>query len=332
MQTSVILNELEISYRIPKLILRKKFNDWVKSIDSKAVRELVEQNSIITGGVIASLLLKEPINDFDIYFTNYETAKAVTEYYVNKFNELNSSESDNATTAKPNIYETEEKNGEKRIKIMVKSAGVVSEKTNTNDYQFFENTTIKDDVQEDYLENVFANILDNADESDVTEISKPNKYKPVFLSNNAITLSDKVQLVIRFYGNADEIHENYDFIHCTSYWTSCDSNLVIRKGALESLLARRLYYIGSKYPVCSFIRCRKFLKNGWHIDAGQMLKICFQISELDLTKIDVLEDQLTGVDTAYFLQLIEWLKQKASEEENFHLKLPYLYSLIDKLF
>ena len=33
------------------------------------------------------------------------------------------------------------------------------------------------------------------------------------------------------------------------------------------------------------IRTRKFLKRGWHINAGQYLKMCFQISELDLSDI-----------------------------------------------
>jgi hypothetical protein len=42
--------------------------------------------------------------------------------------------------------------------------------------------------------------------------------------------------------------------------------------------------------------------------------MAMQISELDLTDLAVLEDQLTGVDTAYFLQLIEKLKEKDPDE------------------
>ena len=60
--------------------------------------------------------------------------------------------------------------------------------------------------------------------------------------------------------------------------------------------------------------------------------MCFQISELDLTNIEVLEDQLTGVDQAYFHQIIEFFQKKKSEDENFEIKLPYLISIVDKIF
>src|SRR3546814_2013322 len=56
-------------------------------------------------------------------------------------------------------------------------------------------------------------------EAAALETSDPT-YRPVFVSTNAITLSDKIQIVLRFYGEADAIHENYDFVHCTNYWTS----------------------------------------------------------------------------------------------------------------
>jgi len=56
--------------------------------------------------------------------------------------------------------------------------------------------------------------------------------------------------------------------------------------------------------------------------------MAMQISELDLTDINVLEDQLTGVDTAYFLQLIARLKEKDPERVN----TAYLCEIIERLF
>ena len=53
----------------------------------------------------------------------------------------------------------------------------------------------------------------------------------------------------------DQLHENYDFVHCTNYWTSWNNELVLRKEALEALLARELRYVGSKYPLCSISDC-----------------------------------------------------------------------------
>lgn len=137
-----------------------------------------------------------------------------------------------------------------------------------------------------------------------------------------------MQIVLRFYGDPDTIHENYDFVHCTNYWTSSDNNLVLRQPALEALLSRELRYVGSKYPVCSVIRLRKFIQRGWSVNAGQILKMLMQISDLDLHNPEVLEDQLTGVDSAYFVQLMTKLREKDPEKVN----TAYLVEIIDRMF
>src|SRR3546814_10845460 len=74
-----------------KAILAKKFNSFASSIEDEVVRKLVEKNTIITGGCIASMLLGEKINDFDLYFTDHATTKAVAEYYVKRFEVKNRS-------------------------------------------------------------------------------------------------------------------------------------------------------------------------------------------------------------------------------------------------
>jgi hypothetical protein len=174
-------------------------------------------------------------------------------------------------------------------------------------------------------------IADTYEEIESTVLSqkeKDAKYVPRFLTTNAITLSGKIQIVLRFYGEPDTIHENYDFVHCTNYWSSWDNNLVLRQTALEALLSKELRYVGSKYPICSLVRLRKFIQRGWCVNAGQILKMAFQISELNLKDIKVLEDQLVGVDTAYFIQLIDRLKRKDPEEVDG----AYLIEIIDRIF
>jgi len=71
---------------------------------------------------------------------------------------------------------------------------------------------------------------------------------------------------------------------------------------------------------------------GWYINAGQILKMLFQISQLDLTDINVLEEQLTGVDAAYFCQVIEYCKKRQEEDKELKVTVPYLCSIIDKIF
>ncbi len=303
-------------------VICKKFDDWLSSITDDSVKKLVENNSIVTGGCIASMLLKEQVNDFDVYFTNKETVKAVAEYYVKQWNEANGDSGyvlDGAD--KDNEHNPDFKGGvamnmtADRIKIIFESKGVAKEEG-----------AIDDDMElEEWPDGKPV----------VDEESKP-KYRPIYISCNAVTLSQKIQIVLRFYGDAETIHQHYDYVHCTNYWLSSKRELTLKQPALEALLSKELRYIGSKYPLASVIRTRKFIKRGWTINAGQYLKMSFQISQLDLTDIAVLEDQLTGVDVAYFASLIDSLQKHAEKEKEegreFKLEYSYLATIVDKIF
>lgn len=290
--------------KIIKSVLSKKFKEFVNSIEDNEVQKLVGENSIITGGSIVSMLLGEEIHDFDIYFTNKETCEKVANYYVNKFN----------STHKDVGAKVEVK--EERIKIFIQSAGVAGDDETEPD-------------MEEYEDAMQTNITPDSDLENIPE--KP-KYQPVYLSSNAITLSNKIQLVIRFYGEADKIHENYDFVHCTNYWTSKNNELVLRQEALEAILSKELKYIGSKYPLCSIIRTRKFITRGWRINAGQYLKMCMQLNDLNLKDIKVLEDQLVGVDSGYFAMLINAISKKKEDDPTWNIDNNYVAAIVDKIF
>ncbi|WP_306087640.1 hypothetical protein [Qipengyuania flava] len=115
-----------------KAILAKKFNAFASSIEDEKVRKLVEQNTIITGGCIASMLLGQKVNDYDLYFTNYETARAVAEYYVVRF------EVKNRHGIPCPIYVDAEGD---RVRVIVKSAGVASDEGAEADYEYFEGSS-----------------------------------------------------------------------------------------------------------------------------------------------------------------------------------------------
>lgn len=280
--------------------IAKKIGDWLLSIkDRELVTDLADK-IIVTGGAIVSMLLKEDVKDYDIYFTDKDITKRVAKYYVKDFKDRHS-----------NYKDIEVRDDENRIKIFISSFGVASEKPN---------------ILEGPFEDIYDVIKDDEKEN------KKDKYRPVFLSQNAITLSDRIQLVVRFYGDADEIHKNYDFVHCTNYWTSKDRKLVLRPEATQAILCKELTYVGSKYPLCSVIRTRKFVRRGWIINAGQYLKMMFQLSLLDLSDIAVLEDQLTGVDSAYFSSLIEGLRTKQENDSAFKIGYEYVAKIVDKIF
>lgn len=309
-----------------KAIITKRLNAWVDSVKDEKVKDLLKNNVIVTGGCIVSMLQGEEVNDFDVYLRNKETAAAVAEYYVAQFKE-----SHPKLDFELYVDYTPDWRGIDRVKIVAKFVGMAGDETPVGEYKYFEGRP--DEGGSEYISKVLDNPEEIEDTHEDTSIEAKHTepkgdYRPVFLSGNAITLSDKIQIVLRFYGTPDEILENYDFVHCTSYYQNWDSKLVLRPEALEAILSKELRYVGSKYPICSLVRLRKFITRGWRINAGQILKMAMQISELDLTSIPVLQDQLTGVDTAYFVQLIERLKEKDPEKVN----AGYLVEIIDRLF
>lgn len=298
-----------------RIVIRKILKNWFESINDKDIREIAEQNSIVTGGCIPSMLLGEQVKDFDIYFRSQEAAFKIAKYYADEFKSTNGEPVEITVTS---VHD--------RVKIVVKSAGVVSEESNELKYEYFETTDPEDKKANDYIEAVFT--TENEKEEEKKQDKKKAKFRPVFLTANAITLSDKIQLVTRFFGEPNDIHKNYDFIHCTCFYSSWNGQLYLPHEALTSILSKELRYVGSLYPICSILRTRKFIERGWYITAGQILKCCWQISELNLSDPNVLEEQMTGVDFAYFREVIEAIKEKNESV----IDAAYLFELLDKIF
>jgi len=167
---------------------------------------------------------------------------------------------------------------------MVQSAGIASEKSDQEAYEYFE-LNPDESKAEGYVSTIMqdpgdiSEAYEELEELSLAEENNDKKYKPIFLSTNAITLSGKIQIIIRFFGEPEEIHKNYDYVHCTNYWTSWNNELVTTVKALEAILAKELVYVGSKYPLCSIFRMKKFITRGWTINTGQILKMVMQLNE-----------------------------------------------------
>lgn len=283
-----------------KKVIQAKIDDWLESIPDELAK-LVRKKIVVSGGCITSMLKGEQINDFDFYFKDKSSALAIAEYYcsVHGYDGI-LAQIETAKNIKGDI--------EDRVIIIVPSDGVAGENP--------------DEINEadEWQESLACD--------EIKDINEGVKYKPQFISRNAITLSGRVQLITRFYGEAEDIHKNFDFIHATCSYDSETSNLSLPQKALESILSQSLYYSGSLYPIASIFRVQKFTKRGWRVGAGELLKIMWQISEIDMTDHKVLTDQLTGVDAAYMQGLISALS--ASKKED--ISSTYVIEIINRIF
>lgn len=287
-------------------VLMYKIDDWCKTLPEE-LREPVKTSVVVTGGAIANMLVGIQANDYDVYLQDQSVALSLANYYIQS---LNTGEKVSKIEAQRTVD---------GICLHIKSSGISGTINPADGYEYFE---IPGTNPVAYLDKQMLkkNMRD----------AKNNKakYLPLLFTDNAISLSNDIQIIIRFCGNPEQIHSNFDFEHTKNYWT-LKTGLVTKQSALHSIMARELKYTGSLYPICSMFRLRKFINRGWNITAGEMLKIAWDINKLDLTDINVLKEQLIGIDTAYFLQFIDIISK---EKPDGQYDRAYLVNLIDRVF
>ena len=355
-----------------KRVIRTKLDLYLKSITDLELVNKMKKDILVTGGSIASMLLDEEVKDFDIYFRTRETTLAVAEYYcklardtkiadmwvlhkdLEFVQEVLKLDIDWITAKVKEMIsiQSEKKVDESEVELTIdtelsKFEGVLpNDKTSVyenhelslrllhNIYNTFKNDEAR---IKSYSFGSFGveevNKVD-ADKIDSQEIDGDDegKYEIKFISANAITLSGKIQLVTRFYGTPEEIHKNFDFVHAMGVYDYYENELHTTVEQLEALLSKTLIYKGSLYPLASIFRARKFINRGWGIDAGQYLKMAFQLNDLDLLDPYTLEEQLTGVDLLYFYQIISDLKYKQLTNDDFKPSTEYFIKIIERVF
>lgn len=313
MQVKTIRNNIE-----------KKMLDWLESITDEQLRKKVKSKLLVSGGFVTSLFLNEKVNDYDIYIQDRQVLMELVDYYTKPFKDVMILDGERRETyiddelkRNPSAKNIGEVNNQYAVSVRNLKPTQVK--------LFFKDAGAGMRVNEDKTETDVD--LDVAAQTGKVVVTTP-KYFVKFFSPNAISLANNIQIVIRFHGNAEEIHKTFDFLHATNYFTF-DEGLVTNKAAVESILTKQLKYQGSLYPLTTIIRVRKFLKRGWNINAGELLKVMFQISELNLHDADVLEEQLIGVDVAYFGTLINILR---NIEDKTKITSEYLNSIIERVF
>ena len=275
-------------------------------------QRMIRDNIVVTGGCFTSMLQGDQPNDLDVYLRSRESASLIAWFYLNKMMEKgNLKENSHVPTIEP-------QNTDDGIHIFIRSQGVSGEQIETDDYKYFE--AYPEDAADDFFKE-YRKAVAKAD------LMNEKAYNVAFMTSNAITLSNGIQIIVRFTGDPETIHSNFDFIHATNYWT-WEQGVVYNQEALRATLEKRLYYFGSKFPVASIFRLRKFIERGWRISAGEMLKIAYDVSHLNLDDVSVLRDQSLGMDSAYFGDVIAILRKRSDKD----IDRTYLFQAIEQAF
>ena len=293
-----------------KAICRNKIDDLCKYIakDDEDLAKEFKKHCFISGGAITSLLQGEQPNDFDIYIDNIDTLYKICEFYTNQWN------NNHKTKREFNIIKHIEEDEHKHVEIQVKSSGIVKD---------------SDVEDQDEIPLPAKELVDDID--NIEEVHS-KKYTIKCITSNALSLSDDIQIICRFCGTPNEIFKNYDFIHTMQAYYRFTDDLILNTKSLTSIMAKRLEYNGSLFPICSLFRLRKFLQRGWTISSMEILKIAYQISKLDLDDVNILKEQLCGCDFAYMMAFCNALHNWREENPDIEFNSVYMFELIEKVF
>lgn len=115
-------------------------------------------------------------------------------------------------------------------------------------------------------------------------VDKTQKFHIKLITDNAINLSDKIQLITRFTGTPEEVTNNFDWAHIKSYYKYPDK-LIIIPDTYRLIVEKELIYTGSKYQLSSLLRLKKYIKKGWNVSTKTMVHIVLDIlKEFDKNK------------------------------------------------
>lgn len=106
---------------------------------------------------------------------------------------------------------------------------------------------------------------------------KTDKFHVKLITENAINLSDKIQIITKFYGTPEKVVENFDWQHIKSWYDCSNEKLNLTNDVYKLIVEKELIYTGSAYPLSSLLRLKKYLKKGWNVSNQTIIMIVFDI-------------------------------------------------------
>ncbi len=134
-----------------------------------------------------------------------------------------------------------------------------------NDYDIYFHTSTDADIVREYFK---------SQKPDYTK-----KYHVKLITDNAINLSDKIQLITKFTGSPSEVTDKFDWQHIKSYYDCNTEKLHLTSDVYQLVVEKDLIYTGSDYPLSSLMRLKKYIKKGWNVSNTTILHIALDFVE-----------------------------------------------------
>jgi hypothetical protein len=223
-------------------------------------------NSFIAGGVIASVAKEEKIKDYDLFMTNAASARSIVNTLLRR---VSPGETIQLTTSvdsiNPNLH--------------------------------------RGNLEFAYPERMITTLEEQIDL--FNEACKKTKSRgraiPAYLSKNALTMNNGVQVIFRFIGDPKEVFTTFDYEHCKAYWRPDPLGLLLGKlvyegRSQESFAKNELIYTGNtRFALSAISRLNKFIKRGWCVSPSSLLSLALTAAKIDWSNRDALEEELLGI-------------------------------------
>jgi hypothetical protein len=95
------------------------------------------------------------------------------------------------------------------------------------------------------------------------DVQKPanTPSNAMVITENAVTLKNKLQLITKHYGTPKEIRSTFDFVHCLPYYESVTDKLYISRDQFDLNMTKKLKT--NNVDNLTTYRANKFTDKGW---------------------------------------------------------------------
>lgn len=165
---------------------------------------------------------------------------------------------------------------------------------------------------------------------------KSKGAKNIFSTNNAETLKwegVKWQLIKCANGTINEIFNSFDFSICMGAYDLKNDCFIIHKNFMAHNAQRRLvFHEGTKYPICSLIRTRKYMFRGYFLTGIEYIKMALCINKIRIETWADLKFHLQGIDTLFLEPLTTALEKEGDTIYDYDKFLVLMDEVLNKYF